>query len=374
MGRLLYSILIGAFLLGVSGCRVVHVKAEPQPAGSQEASVGQTSDLKETQTPENPQIAQEPKVADKEPQAVKVLNDAPLFDKMQEKRNAYFRALNNLESYYSTVGNNMKLGWVRKEISILGSLPSYDYVWGIKNRARLSKLIAQAGSSGLTYGFNEVDLVEDMVAKRKEYYNALKDLGDYYKSANADRRLSMLNKELKVLGSVSQYNYLESSTISRTDYVAADSIEEADEIYYEAQRLDSKGRLLGVAFKKTMLRAALAKYNELIKKYPTSDKADDAAYKAAEIYKYFGDYYPAAIYYQRAFEWNEYTTYPARFKAAWILDTKLDKKSEALELYKQSILLEKRFSDNIDVAKARVKTLSKSPQDVSIDVNSSDDN
>ncbi len=374
MGRLLYLTLIGAFLLSVSGCRVVHVKAEPQVAGTQEAKALETSDSKETQTPKNPQITQQSQTADKKPKTVKVLNDAPLYDKMQKNRNAYFRALNNLENYYSTVGNNMKLGWVRKEIAILGSIPSYDYVWGIKNKAKLSKLIAQAGSSGLVYGFNEVDLVEDMVAKRGDYYNALKELGDYYKSANANRRLSMLSEELKVLGVVSQYNYLESSTISRTDYVAADSIDAADEMYNEAKRLDSKGRLLGVAFKKTMLRAALAKYNELIKKYPTSDKADDAAYKAAEIYKYFGDYYPAAIYYQRAFEWNEYTDYPARFKAAWIMDTKLDKKSEALELYKQSILLEKNFSDNVDIAKARVKTISKSPQDVSIDINSSNDN
>ncbi len=107
------------------------------------------------------------------------------------------------------------------------------------------------------------------------------------------------------------------------------------------------------------LRQALGLYNELIQQYPSSDKIDDAAYKAGRIYDYLKNYELAAVYYQRAFQWNEATTYPARYRAAWVMDQKLRMHKEALVLYQLAIVKESRYSDNVEFAKERVAALSK---------------
>jgi tetratricopeptide (TPR) repeat protein len=112
---------------------------------------------------------------------------------------------------------------------------------------------------------------------------------------------------------------------------------QADALYNEAVSLENKAGNLMLIKDDSMLRLALDKYNQLIKDYPTSDKIDDAAFHAAGIYEHFSDYTIAALYYQRVYEWDPGTSYPAKFKAAYVLDTYLHRRSEALELYKQAV-------------------------------------
>jgi tetratricopeptide (TPR) repeat protein len=105
---------------------------------------------------------------------------------------------------------------------------------------------------------------------------------------------------------------------------------------------------------------ALDKYNQLIRKHPSSDKIDDAAFKAGGIYEHFKDYTIALLYYQRAYQWNPKTPYPAKFKAAFMLDKRLHRRAEALELYQQA--LQKEEKQHIDwrrFAEKRVRELTK---------------
>ena len=85
-----------------------------------------------------------------------------------------------------------------------------------------------------------------------------------------------------------------------------------------------------------LLRMALDKYNQLISKFPTSDKIDDAAFRAAGIYEHFKDYSIAVQYYQRTYQWDPQTIYPAKYKAAFILDQRLHRRAEALQLYQDA--------------------------------------
>ena len=211
-------------------------------------------------------------------------------------------------------------------------------------------------------GFNtpdaqEVDLVEDMAAKRMDYFNSLNKLEQFYLSKGNQTKRMWAQKELRVLGSAPQYKYLMSAEIARSDFAAAQEIPEADQLFSAAEKLNSKGRAVGVPVNSVSLRSALAKYNQLIQQYPTSDKADDAAYKAGEIYQFFGDWGIAATYYQRTFQWNPKTQYPARFKAAWIMDYKLKRKSEALTLYRMAYEQEKNFPSNSEFARKRIIAL-----------------
>ena len=107
-----------------------------------------------------------------------------------------------------------------------------------------------------------------------------------------------------------------------------------------------------------MLRVALEKFNQLIRDYPTSDKIDDAAYRMGDIYEYFKDYEIAALCYERTFQWNPDAPYPARFKAAQILDQRLHRRSEALDLYKEAVLRESDQTEWIGFGQRRIEELS----------------
>ena len=144
---------------------------------------------------------------------------------------------------------------------------------------------------------------------------------------------------------------------------AVNSIPEADALYEEALQLEKKEVNLFLfsasAINEKRLRLAFQKYDELIKKYPSSDKIDDAAYKAGEICEDLKDYSRAVFYYKRVIEFEKNTLYPARFKAAYILDKKLYKRSEALMLYKQAIEKDSLQRQEADFAQRRVRELSK---------------
>ena len=52
-----------------------------------------------------------------------------------------------------------------------------------------------------------------------------------------------------------------------------------------------------------------------------------------------GDYKLALLYYQRTYQWDPETSYPARFKAAFILDRQFHQRDEALKLYQEALQL-----------------------------------
>jgi len=109
-----------------------------------------------------------------------------------------------------------------------------------------------------------------------------------------------------------------------------------------------------------LLRVALEKYGQLIRQYPTSDKIDDAAHEMAGIYEHFRDYTIALKYYQRTYQWDPETPYAARFKAASILDKKLHRRAEALELYQEAVIKEAQYDEWKMFAEDRIEDLSRS--------------
>ncbi|MBN1457612.1 MAG: hypothetical protein JW912_07160 [Sedimentisphaerales bacterium] len=197
----------------------------------------------------------------------------------------------------------------------------------------------------------EVDLVEKMALERNEYRASLRDLIDYYRRNGAAGKLAWAQREY---GALVLYRYLMPGESSGSGLMATDSIEEADALFAEAEKyfLEAGGPI--VVIDEAKLRVALSKYNEVIEKYPTSDKVDNAAYRAGRIYEHFKDYEIAAIYYQRVYQWNEFTQYPARFRAAYVMDRRLHMRKEALAAYQLSIEKESRYEDNVEYAKKRI--------------------
>jgi tetratricopeptide (TPR) repeat protein len=204
----------------------------------------------------------------------------------------------------------------------------------------------------------EADIIEHMTASRLAYRQYLESLIAYYKKTGDNMKLRWAEDELTRLNDMPQYNYIIEAGVAGPELKARDSITIANYMYDEAYRMEKNSKLL-IFVHEDNLRSALDKYNQLIKQYPTSDKIDDAAYRAGGICEHFKDYSIALLYYQRAYEWNPDTPNPARFKAACILDQYLHRRAEALPLYQQALGKEKLSNDEREFARKRINELTK---------------
>lgn len=211
-------------------------------------------------------------------------------------------------------------------------------------------------------GAGEIDLVEQVAVNRQAYRQGLELLIEYYIKAGDNMKLEWARKELSALDTMPQYKYIIEAEVARSDLKARNSIPDADELYKDALQLEIEAGPLPFLKSGKLLRLALDKYNQLIKKYPSSDKIDDAAYRAGGIYDYFKDYTIALLYYQRAYQWDADTIHPARFKAAYLLDKRLHRRREALELYQQSVEKESQYKNYKEWAENRIRELTKSDE------------
>ena len=204
----------------------------------------------------------------------------------------------------------------------------------------------------------ETDLIEQVAMNRNAYRQGLELLIKFYTRAGNNMKMEWAQKELKALEAVPQYNYIVQATVAGSNLSANTSIAGADSLYDEAFQIESNARTLFIK-DDDMLRMALNKYNLLINKHPSSDKIDDAAFRAAGIYEHFKDYTLAVLYYKRTYQWDRYTTLPAKYKAAYVLDRKLQQRAEALDLYRQVVREEFLATSYREFAQTRIAELTK---------------
>jgi tetratricopeptide (TPR) repeat protein len=208
----------------------------------------------------------------------------------------------------------------------------------------------------------EIDLVEKMAGLRRDYRSSLQAMIQYYSASGNHQKVTWAREELTALDRIPQYQYIIEAEIMPATLKATDRIPAADQMYQEAEKLRRDAGFIPLMITKDvqLLRAALRKYGQLISSYPTSDKIDDAAYKMGEIHEGLGDYTIAVKFYQRAYQWDPATPYPARFQQAEILDKKLHNRAEALKVYQEAIEKEGRYTDRRLMAERRVQELNTS--------------
>jgi tetratricopeptide (TPR) repeat protein len=207
---------------------------------------------------------------------------------------------------------------------------------------------------------DELDLVEQMASHRLAYRRSLETLVTHYTGVGNNEKLSWAREELRALDRIPQYRYVAEADIFGPELKATARIPAADELFEEARAIEREASPFPVLRDEELLRAALVKYGELIRRYPTSDKIDDAAYRMAIIHDYFNDHTIALRFYQRTYQWDPDNPYPARFKAASILDRKLHRRDEALALYQEAVIKEAQHDEWRMSAEHRIKTLSRS--------------
>jgi len=218
--------------------------------------------------------------------------------------------------------------------------------------------LAQVQEGVLMPEAREADYVEQLAAAREGYKQALLNLIAYYESVGNATKLQWARTELKTFEQMVHYSYLMPGEWLPENLSAAESIEEADHLYEQAMDLYRQAGGLLMVTNDALLRQSLQLFNQLIREYPTSDKIDDAAYRAARIYEHLKNYELAAVLYQRTFQWNPETRYPARFRAAYVLDRRLRMRADALPLYKLAVEKESMYQNNTEYALARIQQLS----------------
>ncbi len=220
-----------------------------------------------------------------------------------------------------------------------------------------SQLIPSKMKSASAVEGKEADIVEQISINRQAYRQGLDSLIRYYKRTGNSMKVGWAKNELKKLDNMPQYNYIIEAIVAGPSLRASDSIAEAELMYLEASSAERKSKKLGIFTNDDELRGALDKYNQLIKRYPSSDRIDDAAYRAAAIFEHFKDYTIAVLYYQRTYQWDSDTVHPARFKAAYILDRHLRRRAEALEIYKEAVKEEGLSENYREFAENRIDEL-----------------
>jgi len=209
----------------------------------------------------------------------------------------------------------------------------------------------------------EVDLVEEMMLHRAMYSRMLQALATYYTERGNDEKATWARTELNDLRNhVKPYNYIPDAELPGIDLKPTNSIAEADKLYDEAMALMKKGgHGVPVFYNQETMKQALAKLKELVAKYPTSDKLDDACFYIGEIHKeYFEekDNSIAIDYYKRALTYNPKTPHPVRFQIAVIVDYRLHEREEALKWYNAVLTEEPDIEkSNTEFAKVRIRQL-----------------
>jgi len=190
-------------------------------------------------------------------------------------------------------------------------------------------------------GASETDLAEKVAVSRQAYQQDLEYLVGYYTRTGNNMKLEWARRELSSLKTMPKYRYILGPTPG--EYKAATPIPAADDLFFNADAIErSAGPVIGIR-DKNKLRLALQKYEQLIKDYPSSDKIDDAAYRAGVILEELNDFMVALDYFKSAFTWDPDTIHPARFKAAHVLDKQLHRYADALVLYQEALKIEARY-------------------------------
>jgi tetratricopeptide (TPR) repeat protein len=184
-------------------------------------------------------------------------------------------------------------------------------------------------------GVDERAKVEKLNNTRRNYQIALEELRSYYLEAGDLERAKWAEEELINFHRIAKQAYRLDLDVPPPLLKAEENIPEANEIYRRAMTYKDKG-WSSTEYIDNQRRAEIL-FQQILTKFPQSDKIDDAAYQLGDIYesRAYKQYRRAALYYERCFQWNPNTQFDARIRAARLYDKYLQERSRAVELYKE---------------------------------------
>jgi hypothetical protein len=181
---------------------------------------------------------------------------------------------------------------------------------------------------------SDIELVEKVLAARRDYQQILEQLRSHYIQVNDTERSQWAEDELRQFHRLPKYAYRLELDVPSPTLRPAYNIPEANELYRRAMTYKDKG--WGTDYQDNQRRAEIL-LQQLLTNYPQSDKIGDAAYQLGDVYesKAYRHYRRAAWYFERSFQWSPNTHYDARLRAARLYDKQLKEQARAVELYKE---------------------------------------
>jgi hypothetical protein len=197
-------------------------------------------------------------------------------------------------------------------------------------RAQIPPAPAQAGLPPAS----DIELVERLLAARRDYQATLEQLRAYYLANNDVERARWAEDELIQYHRILKHPYRLELDVPPPTLQALYNIPEANELFRRGLTYKDKG--WGTDYLDNQRRAELL-FQQILSRYPQSDKIDDAAYYLGDLYesKAYRQYRRAAVYYERCFQWNPQTQFDARLRAARLYDRQLNERGRAVDIYRE---------------------------------------
>jgi TolA-binding protein len=190
-----------------------------------------------------------------------------------------------------------------------------------------------APSANPATGSSDIELVERLLAARREYQTSLEQLRAHYLSVGDAEKTRWAEEELRQYHRINKNPFRLELDVPPPTLQAAYHVPEANELYRRAMTFKDKG--WGNDYIDNQRRAEIL-FQQILTSYPQSDMIDDSAFQLGEMYegKAYKQYRRAALYYERCFQWNQNTQFDARLRAARLYDHQLNERTKAVELYR----------------------------------------
>jgi hypothetical protein len=187
---------------------------------------------------------------------------------------------------------------------------------------------------GKTGPKGDVEIVERLLAARKEYQTTLETLRAFYIGTGDIEKARWAEEELVQYHRIAKNPFNLKLDVPPPTLQGNYNIPEANELYRQAIKFKDKG--WGQDYTDNEHRAELL-FQQLLTNYPQSNRISDAAYQLGDIYesKTFRQYERAAAYFERCFQWNPKTHFDARLRAARLYERYQSERSHAIEIYKE---------------------------------------
>ncbi len=193
---------------------------------------------------------------------------------------------------------------------------------------------ASSGAAGNASRGGDIELYEKLLIARRDYQKSLENLRAYYLQTGDVERAKWAEEELRQYHRLPMHAYRLELDVPPPNLSGNVNVPEANKLFTRAMQYKDKG--WGNDYVDNQRRAEIL-FQEVLTKYPQSDKISDASYMLGDIYesKAYKHYRRAAQYYERCFQWNPRTQYDARIRAARLYDRQLHERARALELYRE---------------------------------------
>ena len=256
-----------------------------------------------------------------------------------------------LRDQMKAAGDLRKQLWAERELENLTG--AHDLAWG--GLAKISPperaTLAQA---------NTPLLVEYVVSARQTYLKAMDTLLSLYQSTQDRPNVKRVQDVLDRFNPMRTYLYYLTAEIPPADLRADQAVLVATDMFDSALAAFNHGKkawVVGDAARAKHIEAFRG-FRQVVRKHPTSNKIARSAFFLAEVYRIYGEYERAAVWYDRAWQWDARVPDPARYRAATLYDFKLKDADKALEYYNLAVLHD-RNRDNVDYARERIRDLTR---------------